>query len=310
MPDSIADQTRKIYFKQHLNHEKDDVMFERFVRMASDPGYYHLTRQDLKGMNVLDAGCGNSGYLQVAFSRFGIGNMTCIDIGSEWGPALMRILKKHEVPLKMFDFIEASTDALPFPDNHFDMVISNGVLMHLDDMAQVERAWKELARVTKPGGYLYVLLGCPTGLLEEEILPAVRRYYARNKDFKQFIDTQTPETWQGILRDISATMQKHTGESFDPEAFRPLFDLDLCTFLQNVLQVPKRYIVEQDEAYALDMFKKLGFDTPKRCRRYVVRKNLRKFLAPLHFGESPTLARLLYGPGSLEYIAQKLPSGA
>lgn len=303
--EKISEITRKVYLAQHKNFNKDQVMFDRFVKMVSDKNYFHLTDKDLKGARVLDAGCGNSGYLEVGLHRFGVGHITCLDLGNEWVKPLKEVLTDHHVPMEMVDFIKGSTDKLPFPDNHFDIVFSNGVLMHLADMKQIERAWKELARVTKRGGYLYVLLGCPAGLFEEELFPAIRRYYRKNKDFKKFIDTQTPETWQKILKDIAGSMKKHTGETMPYEFFAPLFDLDFCTFAQNVIQVPERFITELDEKYAHAMFKKLGFKKPLRCRRYVERKNIRKFLAPLHYGDSPEFSKLLYGPGNLEYIAQK-----
>jgi ubiquinone/menaquinone biosynthesis C-methylase UbiE len=301
----VSALTRKIYLKQHKNFSKDVVMFNRFVKMVSDPSYFHLPKKAFRDAKILDAGCGNSGYLEIALAKFGTDSITCLDLGKEWIPPLKSVLKENNIPLEVFDFISGSTDKLPFPDNYFDIVFSNGVLMHLTNMKQIERAWRELARVTKSKGHLYILLGCPRGIFEEEIFPAIRRYYRSNKDFKKFVDKQTPATWENILQDIAYSMKKHTNETLPMELFIPLFDLDFCTWVQNVIQVPERYIQELDEKYALAMFKKLGFKKPKRCRRYVERKNIRKFFAPLHYGASTEFSKLLYGPGNLEYIAQK-----
>lgn len=46
-----------------------------------------------------------------------------------------------------------SDDKLDFPDNHFDIVYSKGVLTHLEDK---EALFKELKRVLKPNGVLVI----------------------------------------------------------------------------------------------------------------------------------------------------------
>ena len=301
---SVASVTRKIYFKQHLNFAKDPVLLHRCVKMFSDPTYFSLTKKDFEGIHILDAGSGNSGFLEIAMIGLGAGHVTCLDIGKQWIPALRTLLKKYAPPEK-FDFVDASTDKIPFPDNHFDMVFSQGVLMHLNNMEQTKRAWKELARVTKRGGYLYVSLGNPSGLLEDAVIPAVRKYYNTNKEFKHFIDTQNPDMWKGFLKSLSESMQKRTGEHFAYENIAPLLDWDFCTMLQNTIQCPHRYITQTDKDHVLAMYKQNKFKPPRRCRRFVVRHNIRKFFAPLHFGDVPYLSKLVYGPGCLEYIAQK-----
>lgn len=53
------------------------------------------------------------------------------------------------------DVREGDAEALPFPDETFDVVYSNGVLHHVPS---VPKAFSEAARVLKPGGELYVLL--------------------------------------------------------------------------------------------------------------------------------------------------------
>lgn len=301
----INDATRKIYLKQHSTYFESKSMFDRYIKMVADPKYFHLEKEDFKGKHVLDAGCGNSAYLEVGLWKFGVGRITCLDLGKEWISPLKKTLNACKVPDDLIDFVSGSTDKLPFPDEHFDIVFSNGVLMHLSDTNQIENAWKELARVTKKGGHLYVLMGCPGGILEEEVWPAVRRYYARNTKFKKFIDNISPEVTKEILKFISLEMKKNTGESFDYNKAAKLFDQDLCTTIQNVVQAPTRHIVHMDKNHALNMFKELGFEKPKQCKRYVKRTNLRKFVAPLHYNSSNSFSELMYGPGNLEYIAKK-----
>lgn len=51
-------------------------------------------------------------------------------------------------------FTEGSIFALPYPDNSFDLVHTTGVLEHYTE-EEILKAFKELTRITKPGGSLF-----------------------------------------------------------------------------------------------------------------------------------------------------------
>lgn len=53
------------------------------------------------------------------------------------------------------DVQEGDAEKLPFDDNSFDVVYSNGVLHHVPD---IELSFKEVNRVLRPGGIFYVIL--------------------------------------------------------------------------------------------------------------------------------------------------------
>lgn len=305
--EEISLKTREIYLNQHNNYLKDKITFDRFLNMVKDPAYFHLEQKDFEGKHILDAGCGNTGYFEVAMHELGVEHMTCLDLGSEWIEPLSTFLQGYgdEGGIKNIDYVSGSTDDLPFRDESFDMVFSNGVLPHLADVKQVEQAFSELARVTKPGGYLYIILGCPGGLVEEELLPALRGYYDRNLEFKKLIDNLTPDMFSELFKVINDGMKKNTGETFEYEKLDKLFDIDFCTSVQNIIQAPTRLIMELDEEFILSKFKEYNFIDVKQCKRFVKRENFRKFLAPLHYDTSNTYAKILYGAGNLEFIARK-----
>jgi ubiquinone/menaquinone biosynthesis C-methylase UbiE len=140
-----------------------------------------------------------------------------------------------------FSFVEGSTTRLPFDDESFDFVASNGVIMHLETEDLASQALRELSRVTKKGGYLYCYSGVDKpGLVDRYISPAFRKAYAENEDFKCFIDNIDHEKITKELKKAftdARKIDKTLSKSFI-KSIEKLFTLDSSTFVQNVLQVP------------------------------------------------------------------------
>jgi SAM-dependent methyltransferase len=102
------------------------------------------------GEAVLDIGCGAGLDALVAARMVGPeGRVAGIDVTQamiDKAGANLSVLG-----LKNVSFQVAEAESLPFPDNYFDVVISNGVFnLTLDK----EKALKEAHRVLKPGGRL------------------------------------------------------------------------------------------------------------------------------------------------------------
>ncbi len=76
-------------------------------------------------------------------------------VGIDLTPAMLKRAKKNlsKTDLKNVVFKEGSVENLPFPDEAFDVVTSNGALNLVPDKA---RAFGEIYRVLKPGGRLMV----------------------------------------------------------------------------------------------------------------------------------------------------------
>ena len=107
-----------------------------------------LLRKHLKPSSglfrVLDAGCGTGGQLE-QLQRYG--QVTSFDFEEK---AVEYFAQRQRGRI-----LVASTDAVPFADNSFDLVTSFDVICQLPSPND-QTALAELARVLKPGGTLYV----------------------------------------------------------------------------------------------------------------------------------------------------------
>jgi arsenite methyltransferase len=102
------------------------------------------------GDAVLDIGCGAGVDALVAGRLVGAGGRV---VGIDVTPAMIDKARANQARLGFgqVSFQVAEAEALPFPDNDFDAVISNGVFnLTLDK----EKALQETQRVLKPGGRL------------------------------------------------------------------------------------------------------------------------------------------------------------
>lgn len=100
------------------------------------------------GLRALDIGCGG-GLLAEEFARLGCA-VVGVDPSEESLAAARAHAAKQGLPIS---YQRATGEALPFPDESFDIVYCCDVLEHVTDLGRVIA---ETARVLKPGGtYLY-----------------------------------------------------------------------------------------------------------------------------------------------------------
>jgi ubiquinone/menaquinone biosynthesis C-methylase UbiE len=113
----------------------------------------HLARL-AAGDSVLDVGCG-TGTLAIAAKKR-VGSAGAV-FGIDASPAMVaRATRKSARAGIDVTFANAVVEALPFPDAHFDAVLSTLMLHHLPRQARRQCA-AEIRRVLKPRGRLLVV---------------------------------------------------------------------------------------------------------------------------------------------------------
>ncbi len=120
--------------------------FSRWYEKERGRGYHALI-DDLevsvaeplaRGAKVLEVGCGTGLILER------VARVAEKAVGIDLSPGML-----EQARARGLDVHEGSATELPFEDASFDLVYSFKVLAHVPD---IERALREMARVTKPGG--------------------------------------------------------------------------------------------------------------------------------------------------------------
>ena len=105
---------------------------------------------EFKGQRLLEVGCG----MGTDLLQFARGGALCT--GLDLTPRSVEISSLHFGLYDMrADFVLGDGERLPFADESFDVVYSNGVLHHTPDTMQAVR---EVRRVLRPGGIARVML--------------------------------------------------------------------------------------------------------------------------------------------------------
>ena len=151
--DSLYDDVDKNLTREQLLKGIDDL--EDMFRLRDYMAVREMPLHEFKGKKVLEIGPGAGGH-SALFARHGA-IMTSADITFSRAQSTRA---KFDLMGNMADgslALQSDAENLPFADNAFDIVYSNGVLHHTPD---TEKAIAEVYRVLKPGGQAVIMLYC------------------------------------------------------------------------------------------------------------------------------------------------------
>lgn len=128
---------------------------EDMFRLRRHMAVVEMPLAELKGKRVLEIGAGAGGH-SALFARHGA-RVTAVEITESRVAATAAKFALLGADAKDCQALRADAEALPFADDSFDIVYSNGVLHHTND---TEKAVDEAYRVLKPGGKAVIMLYC------------------------------------------------------------------------------------------------------------------------------------------------------
>jgi len=143
---------------QNLFNQYSEKGYEKLIEAMSGRFEINGLADKVMGKKCLDIGCGG-GRQCVSLSRLGAASVTGIDFGEENINFANKMKKK--LGIKNIQYQVGNAYDLPFEDNQFDIVSSNGVFHHLERM---DRAFEEAFRVLKPGGWMWLYINGAGGM--------------------------------------------------------------------------------------------------------------------------------------------------
>jgi ubiquinone/menaquinone biosynthesis C-methylase UbiE len=143
-------------------HTTDAQLFEDLRKVSQK--YVSACRKKVKsflpdnGNLFLDAASGPIQYPEYVDYSAGFNKRVCVDISETALSEAKRKLGSH------VETVCTSLLSLPFPENHFDTVLSLHTIYHIDKEKQ-EKAVRELLRVAKPNTPIVIVYSNPNRLL-------------------------------------------------------------------------------------------------------------------------------------------------
>jgi ubiquinone/menaquinone biosynthesis C-methylase UbiE len=292
-------KTRRLFHKLHSAQAENQYIFHRLTSLLSTE-YLRVEQDFFHGKVCLDAGCGSNANATYAMLMMGAEKVYAFDLDESIFETVPKMLK--DFAPERYDLRTGNVLTIDFADNTFDFVHCGGVLHHSADVLQ---GLKELARVTKPGGLLYVHTYGAGGLIRE-ITSFFREKYSRDDSFRTVIDDLQVDQLRSGIKWILAGMKDHGDRMADRvsvELLEELIDDDLVLTIKDRITAPVYH--EHSEEVLRKCLEGEGFTDIVRLTRYPHLKNIRRFLSPLYDKHDSDLARFLYGSGLIQLKALK-----
>jgi ubiquinone/menaquinone biosynthesis C-methylase UbiE len=174
---------------------------ETMVRILFGNDYLKTLVSLPSGGRVLDVGCGFGQNLLPFIDR----DFDCV--GVEIDPQIVKVAReiaaKRDLPVR---FEQGQNQAVPFPDDSFDLVISIDTLHYEQTAENARMALREFARVLKPEGAVYISTIGPQHDMHAraEKLPD-GRFRVQNYDFRDGELMYSFNTEQGLADALGET---------------------------------------------------------------------------------------------------------
>ncbi|NQV72890.1 methyltransferase domain-containing protein [bacterium] len=297
--DEFKVRTRNVFHEIHKGQIENSTQMKR---KAAEVDFLKIGFSDnfFNDKVYLEAGCGSLAPMGQSLLKLGAKKVYCIDLDESIFEIAPKLLAPYQgrYELQVGDVLD-----LPFDDDMFDFVGCAGVLHSTGNTFE---GVKQLARVTKPGGAIYLSMLGQGGLMEE-FMNSVRNRYINDPEFRNLIDNlDSKKLLDGFcwLKEKMESNDDKSGDLVSESLFAELFDQDLVLTIKDRIQAPVYDYTRYDDL--IELLASLGFTNFQRVRgEYFEFPNIRRYLAPLYSDFEHPFSQILGGDGMLKVIAVK-----
>jgi 2-polyprenyl-3-methyl-5-hydroxy-6-metoxy-1,4-benzoquinol methylase len=190
-PEQASSAARKAYEEWHATLEVDsesDAPWHRLVKENL------VAERDIAGKRILEIGCGRGGFAYWLATREGV---PAALFAADFSESALRKAQAFaaEAGIRGISWLVQDIQSLEFPADSFDTVISCETIEHVPNP---RRALRELSRVLRPGGRLF--LTCPNylnllGLYRIYLRARGRRFTEEGQPINQFLMLPVVRYW-------------------------------------------------------------------------------------------------------------------
>jgi len=298
MRERLEKKTRRIFHAIHESQRTSKLISNRLLGLYSAE-YFRVPPDFFRDGVCLDAGCGSNAHAARKLLMMGAKKVYALDLDKTFVKTAGRSLENFK---GRYQLDVGNILGLKYDSNFFDFTLCAGVLHHI---ANPWLGLKELARVTKAGGVLYVEVYGEGGLIRQ-ITKILRDQYTEDIGFKRTIDRLKPKDFL-LVYDWIVSKMKARGDPYwkrvPRKIINKLFDEDLVLTIKDRIQAP----IYQEISYAdlVSWLKGNGFINIMRLTRYPRFRNVRRFLSPFYSEFDHDFSRFLYGDGNFQIRATK-----
>lgn len=297
--DKIEKQSRKIFDKLHIAQATDRKIFHRLTALLTTE-YLKVPKNFFAGRICLDAGCGSNANATFSMLKMGAKKVYAFDLDKSVFKTAPRLLEKFN---GRYELSVGNVLKIKYPDEFFDFTHCAGVLHHTTNPYQ---GLKELARVTKKGGMLFISVYGKGGIVKD-FERFLRDKYTSDPEFKKFIDNLNAGYLLDMWEWIVSSMAEHgddIGKKIPKFLIKKMFNEDLILTIKDRVTAPLYHQLTEKELR--EWLKESGFAKIERLKRYPTQNNIRKFLNPFYFQYNHKYSRILYGEGMPQLKAIKV----
>lgn len=290
----ITKLTRSIYDKIHNNQIKHRKTILRMKSVLTQSLIKNKLEKNIINKICGDFGCGNTGNGGEVLLKLKAKKVHFMDLNNSIKAPLLKKFKKNK---KKIEINVGNLEKMKFKNESFDFIICQGVFHHLTND---KKAFKEVYRVLKKGGYFYFDVQGEGGLITEFFNSILKKNYYKNKFQKKILDEiiyQKKDNFKILKKDLSKKEKNifnFVAKYFDEDFFLTLRDRILSPIYR-----------QYNETKLIFFLKKVGFKNIRRIKRKPKYENIRKLFSPLYYDYNNDLAKLFFGEGNIALIVEK-----